>query len=961
MSLSQELISEFVKMTKDDTPKKNETIAYGTVVKSDGLTYVKLDGAEVLTPVITTTNVADKERVTVMIKNHTAVITGNITSPAARTGDVEEVGEEVSAIKADVANVKILMADKVSTTELEAQIAKIDTLESDNVTINEKLTAAEADISTIKSDNVDISERLTAAEADISKLDVDSLSATYANIDFSNIGKAAMEYFYAQSGLIENVTIGDSTITGNLVGVTIKGDLIEGGTVVAEKLVIKGTDGLYYKLNTDGVTTETEQTEYNSLNGSIITAKSITATKISVEDLVAFGATIGGFHITDDSIYSGVKESVDNTTRGIYLDNDGQVAFGDSNNFLKFYKDSDGSYKLVVSANSIIFGASNKNLEDTITDIDPSIQTVEGTFAQANCKEGTSIHIFSELEPKQDLTYGNPYPAGEGKNLFTIDAAYNSKDATIAQIGDVTRLICNGSYSTVRYDFNLIEYEKVAGKTLTLSVESMTPSAENKARIIFGVRLANDTAYSTIKAESAGVYKCSVPTDVTDASFIYMIVYGNYNGTANAGDYVDYGRIQLEIGSEATDYAPYSNECPIEGWTELNAAACGKNHFSGWVTGENMDSSTGDFITIDTSARTDYIAVNPSVQMCISGLTDTLYSHVAYYDADKNFIGISEASATTAMTFTVPDGCYYISIGQYEDSNVTGVISDLSDMVQIEVGSESTDYESYNGGTYTLKLGDAIYGGNVDWNAGLMNVTWGLVELDGIDENWKKPTTQPVSGKVRYDGAIVDVPTSTGNDCVCSHYTYKGVNADGIWLLSTPTKGISIRIISSLQTVDEFKAYLADQAAAGTPVQIAYKLAEPYTVKLTPQYINTLKGLNTVYTNVDYGRIEFGHDMMVNIITTIETTQDTLSSKQAELEAEQKNVATYLSLDGDTVRVGKEGVTSEFLIDPWGAGVSINKQVFSRFESDRVRFGNMEMRKPATVGGLAFDSIADIS
>ena len=100
-------------------------------------------------------------------------------------------------------------------------------------------------------------------------------------------------------------------------GVTIKGELIEGGTVVADKLVVQGEDGLYYKLNTDGVSITAEQTEYNSLNGSVITAKSVTAEKISVSDLVAFGADIGGFHITTDAIYSGVKESVDNTTRGV--------------------------------------------------------------------------------------------------------------------------------------------------------------------------------------------------------------------------------------------------------------------------------------------------------------------------------------------------------------------------------------------------------------------------------------------------------------------------------------------------------------------------------------------------------------------------------------------------------------------------------------------------------------------
>lgn len=198
----------------------------------------------------------------------------------------------------------------------------------------------------------------------------------YANIDFSNIGKAAMEYFYAHSGLIKNVVVGNQQITGELIGVTIKGDLIEGNTIVAEKLVIKGDDGLYYKLNTDGMGVEAEQTEYNSLNGSIIRAKSITATKIAVDDLVAFDATIAGFNITDEAIYSGVKESALNTTRGIYLGKDGQLAFGDGNNYLRFYKDSSGRYKLEISAESMNFSSTGASVEDAINDINDKVNSV---------------------------------------------------------------------------------------------------------------------------------------------------------------------------------------------------------------------------------------------------------------------------------------------------------------------------------------------------------------------------------------------------------------------------------------------------------------------------------------------------------------------------------------------------------------------------------------------------------
>ena len=188
-----------------------------------------------------------------------------------------------------------------------------------------------------------------------------------------------MKYLYSESGLIKDITIDHGSITGELVGVTISGDLIKGNTIVADKLVVKGEDGLYYKLNTDGNTVEKEQTDYNSLNGSVIKAKSITATKISVDDLVAFGATIGGFHISKDTIFSGVKESVLNTTRGIYLDNSGQISFGDSANYIRYFKEQNGKFKLDIAVESLSIKSSDGidvDISDTIDEIKNDIDTV---------------------------------------------------------------------------------------------------------------------------------------------------------------------------------------------------------------------------------------------------------------------------------------------------------------------------------------------------------------------------------------------------------------------------------------------------------------------------------------------------------------------------------------------------------------------------------------------------------
>ncbi|MBD9291813.1 MAG: hypothetical protein EGS42_07955 [Coprococcus eutactus] len=206
------------------------------------------------------------------------------------------------------------------------------------------------------------------------KLDAKDAAIKYAQIDFANIGKAALEQFFAKSGLIEDVVVGDQKVTGTLVGVTILGDSIKGGTVIADKLVIKGEDGLYYKLNTDGNTVEKEQTDYNSLDGGVIRAKSITATKIAVDDLVAFGATIGGWHIADDCLYSGTKESMSNTSRGTYLGSDGQINIGDSDNFIMFYVDNKGESHLAISADKFTLG--KQNIENVISDIKQDVDNV---------------------------------------------------------------------------------------------------------------------------------------------------------------------------------------------------------------------------------------------------------------------------------------------------------------------------------------------------------------------------------------------------------------------------------------------------------------------------------------------------------------------------------------------------------------------------------------------------------
>lgn len=437
MALSTELISQFAKVITPKETRPEFTTVTGRAKLYEGKMYVQIDGSNgQLTPIASSTvGLKDNDWVTVQIKNHSATVTGNATDPSAGTSYADDIKDQVDNVSDQISEFEIVIADKVDVDVVNAISGRIDDLVSENVTITGKLDAAEAEIDDLQANNVTITGKLEAAEGDIdhlesskadisvleseyatiknleatnanihnleadygsfkdlttdnftavngsitnletNKLDVIEADIKYANIDFSNIDVAAVEELFAKSGIIEDLVVSGGHITGELVGVTIKGDLIEGNTIKADKLVVLGEDGLYYKLNVGAETVAAQQTQYNSLNGSIITANTITAEKINVDDLVAFNATVGGFHLNTGGMYSGVKSSVDNTTQGIYLGSDGQLNVGDGNQYLKFYKDATGVWKLEIAANSIKMGTTS--ITDKIDEIENKVNEIE--------------------------------------------------------------------------------------------------------------------------------------------------------------------------------------------------------------------------------------------------------------------------------------------------------------------------------------------------------------------------------------------------------------------------------------------------------------------------------------------------------------------------------------------------------------------------------------------------------
>lgn len=149
-----------------------------------------------------------------------------------------------------------------------------------------------------------------------------------------------------------------------------------------------------------------------------------------------------------------------------------------------------------------------------------------------------------------------------------------------------------------------------------------------------------------------------------------------------------------------------------------------------------------------------------------------------------------------------------------------------------------TTYAPYIGQTNTLTLPETVYGGEVDAVNGEGKKTWKMLTLDGT-ENW---LVFDAGGTGQFFYTTKYTFDKIPIEKICSHFSNVSFTGTAI-----------IRIYTNIFTdASAFSSYLAAQHAAGTPVQIAYKLAEPVPFTATgAQALPALAGLNTILTDAD--------------------------------------------------------------------------------------------------------------
>ena len=233
----------------------------------------------------------------------------------------------------------------------------------------------------------------------------------------------------------------------------------------------------------------------------------------------------------------------------------------------------------------------------------------------------------------------------------------------------------------------------------------------------------------------------------------------------------------------------------------------------------------------------------------------------------------------------------------------SATVNNLLVRPQIEVSPAATPYTPYTGQIVPLPALEPLYGtGDIrdeyDAATGVENRRWKRVVFDGT-EAWAVSATG-TAGKYRVSLSIEDIlPTATfgqASSCRCSHYAT--ISADNTYHLQV---GISANYGTShgifiyddaydVQDVTGWKAYLAAQYAAGTPVTVVYQLAEPVITQHDPARILPPAPVCRVFA--DAGGVDVGYNRDINIAFEQQQAEyiaqiKALDARIAKLEAGQ--------------------------------------------------------------------------
>ena len=458
------------------------------------------------------------------------------------------------------------------------------------------------------------------------------------------------------------------------------------------------------------------------------------------------------------------------------------------------------------------------------------------TLAEADVTE-----LTVGIEPVQDLNgYDKPWVGGAGKNKFDV----SSYDLT-SQWTNVSGVITNvgnplsGNY--IGCSLSGRSTTALSAGTYTFSLKARLVSGEYTVGTFNALRLHTNGAdvkdfTKVSNPRISNVFQTYYGVLTLDESYTFEDINLQFaTGLSNA--VFEIKEIQIESGSTATAWQPYSNICPITGHDEVTVTRTGINVWDEeWEQG-NISDQTGENIPQSNIIRSkNYIPVKPST---------TYYSTmqaggIFLYGANKQYLGSLYPGFPT--NFTTPNNCYFI---RFRETGAYG--NTYNHDISINYPSTDHDYHAYQGSTYTTSLGQTVYGGTLDMVSGVLTVTHAIVDLSSL--SWT------------YDGSVprfysygiqntVKAPSLNSEiaDIICTQYISTSLDGD-VSLYGGLNGSVAVSTGKVIFIRDEAYTSASTFKDAMEGVMLCYALATPVEYQLTAQQIKTLVGTNNVWAS----------------------------------------------------------------------------------------------------------------
>ena len=516
MSLSKDLISQFVKATKDATTVKKESTVYGTVVKYNEKTYVKIDGSDLLTPAETLSSVEEGERVSIMIKDHTATITGNYTAPSASSIKVDGMDADLKANTANIKNliaknaeIENLVASKATIEDLRAANAEIDTLKSNYAEI-ETLVADKASIGDLEAVNADI-KSLKADKADISHLEanyatIGSLNAVYADITRLKADKANIKDLEANYATIISLNATNANITNltsqvadinTLVNGNLTSDNIQSLNLTAANTTIE--NAMIKNAMIDSVSANKVNT--GTLNTNNVSIQSSDGSMLLQGNLQQFKDKNGKVRIQIG------KDATGNFTFVLY-DENGTGQLINQNGIQSSNAIADGLIVDSKVAEGANIAGSKLDISSVITEINnDNSTTIKGTKIYLDDKEQTLSVAFNSLSTKVENLQIASGDVGE----LVEKVSTNTTNIEIAQ-GQISSLITNTTITKENGEVVQLKDDYSVTKQTVNSLSSTMGSMETTMKTTMTSSIPEYYVSDSSTSQTGGNWSTNSPT-----------------------------------------------------------------------------------------------------------------------------------------------------------------------------------------------------------------------------------------------------------------------------------------------------------------------------------------------------------------------------------------------------------------------------------------------------------------